>query len=135
MKTLRVVSSVGRAFVVIIDDGCDHFCSIGFPQSGDVCFEIIQDKPQVAEHASASFGQVRPGIISQHSKESWQAAAWLCERKRPRLFTLHFTQHRTTDANNNPPLLTTGPRWNKPPPAGLNFYFLSTLFSLLVVVT
>jgi hypothetical protein len=35
-------------------------------------------------------------------EKSWQATAWLCERKWPHLFAFHLRQHRTTDANNKP---------------------------------
>lgn len=32
---------------------------------------------------------------------SWAASAWILERKFPNLFALHYTQHRTADANTN----------------------------------
>jgi hypothetical protein len=41
------------------------------------------------------------GIVSHHAKESWQAAAWILERKWPALFALHFT-HRDTNATEQP---------------------------------
>jgi hypothetical protein len=36
----------------------DQFCPIGFPQSGDVGFEIVQGKPHFADHASSDVAQV-----------------------------------------------------------------------------
>jgi hypothetical protein len=33
---------------------------------------------------------------------SWAASAWILERKFPHLFALHYTQHRTNDANDKP---------------------------------
>jgi hypothetical protein len=36
--------------------------------------------------------------ITKHAKESWAASAWILERRWPKHFALHYTQHRTTEA-------------------------------------
>lgn len=36
--------------------------------------------------------------IARHAKESWQASAWLLERKFPSLFALHFKDRATESA-------------------------------------
>jgi|HubBroStandDraft_6_1064221.scaffolds.fasta_scaffold589936_1 hypothetical protein len=45
------------------------------------------------------------GIITKHAAKeegTWQAAAWLLERRWPTQFALHFTQHRTPESAEQP---------------------------------
>ena len=57
--------------MVVINHGWEDFLPVGLPQSGDVGFEIVQDKPNVADHASPDNALVRPvcsppGSVGRH---------------------------------------------------------------------
>jgi hypothetical protein len=71
MKILRVVSPVGRAFRSNHQPRLrSFFAQSGFRSPAMYVLKSSRTKPQVAEHASADIGQVRPALFPSIRKKA-----------------------------------------------------------------